>query len=107
MAILSYAYRFLLNFLLMMVVYFSLNSMERYQQRAILAMMVLVYALMRTVSALRLFHFYQRIERLEKEARRLASVIKILDGSRKKTIGEVIVNYALLHQNWTKKVLNL
>ena len=44
--------------------------MEKYQQRAILAILVLVYAAMRAASALRSFYFFQRIERLEFEARR-------------------------------------
>ena len=74
MTFLSYAYRFVSNFLFMAMVYFSLNFMDKYQQKAIVAILVLVYASMRTVSALRSFYFYQRIERLEIEARRLAKV---------------------------------
>ena len=38
------------------------------------AVLVLVYAGMHAASALRSFYFFQRIERLEGEARRLASV---------------------------------
>ena len=89
MVFLSYAYRFLSNFLLLAMVYFSLNSLERYQQRAILAMLVLTYASMRTVSSLRSFYFFQRIERLENEARRLANVLKVFDNSRRQIVGEV------------------
>lgn len=74
MIILSYIYRFLSNFVLLALVYLSLNFLEKYQNRAIVAFLVLLYAAMRAVSALRSFHFYQRIERLEGEARRLASV---------------------------------
>ena len=74
MTFLSYAYRFVSNFLFMALVYFSLNYVDKYQQRAIIAMMVLGYVVMRTVSALRSFYFFQRIERLEGEARRLASL---------------------------------
>ena len=48
--------------------------MEKYQQRAIVAILVLVYAAMRAASALRSFYFFQRIERLELEARRLAGL---------------------------------
>ena len=51
------------------LVYFSLNFMEKYQQRAVVAILVLVYAAMRAASALRSFYFFQRIERLEVEAR--------------------------------------
>ena len=72
MVFLSFVYRFLTNFAFMALVYFSLNFMEKYQNRAILAILVLVYAAMRSVSALRSFHFFQKIERLEVEARRLA-----------------------------------
>ena len=53
MTFLSYAYRFVSNFLFMALVYFSLNYVDKYQQRAIIAMMVLGYVVMRTVSALR------------------------------------------------------
>lgn len=89
MTFLSYAYRFVSNFMFMAMVYFSLNFMDKYQQKAIVAILVLVYASMRTVSALRSFYFYQRIERLEIEARRLASLIKVPDNQRKQVVGEV------------------
>ena len=72
MKFLSYAYRFASNFVFLALVYYSLNSMDKYNQRAIVAIMVLVYAAMRAASALRSFYFFQRIERLEVEARRLA-----------------------------------
>lgn len=75
MTFLSYAYRFLSNFVFLAVVYYSLNFMEKYQQRAIVAILVLVYGAMRAASALRSFYFFQRIERLEGEARRLAAMI--------------------------------
>ena len=44
MKFLSYAYRFLSNFVFLALVYYSLNFMEKYQQRAIVAILVLVYA---------------------------------------------------------------
>jgi ABC-type transport system involved in cytochrome bd biosynthesis fused ATPase/permease subunit len=72
MTFLSYAYRFLSNFVFLALVYYSLNSMEKYPQRAILAVLVLIYAAMHAASALRSFYFFQRIERLEGEARRLS-----------------------------------
>lgn len=75
MTFLSYDYRFLSNFIFLAVVYYSLNFMEKYQQRAIVAILVLVYGAMRAASALRSFYFFQRIERLEGEARRLAAMI--------------------------------
>lgn len=74
MKFLGHAYRFVSNFLLLALVYYSLNFMEKYQQRAILALLVLVYAATRGTTALRSFYFFQRIERLEFEARRLAGL---------------------------------
>ncbi len=74
MKFLSYAYRFLSNFIFLALVYYSLNFLDKYQQRAIVAILVLVYSAMRAASALRSFYFFQRIERLEGEARRLATV---------------------------------
>ena len=74
MKFLSYAYRFLSNFIFLALVYYSLNFLEKYQQRAVVAILVLVYAAMRAASALRSFYFFQRIERLEGEARRLAGL---------------------------------
>ncbi|MGD0846591.1 hypothetical protein [Bradyrhizobium sp.] len=74
MRLMSYAYRFVSNFVFLSLVYFSLNFMEKYQQRAVVAILVLVYASMRAASALRSFFFFQRIERLEVEARRLATL---------------------------------
>ncbi len=74
MIILSYVYRFASNFVLLALVYLSLNFLEKYQHRAIVAILVLVYAAMRAVSALRSFYFFQRIERLEGETRRLAGL---------------------------------
>jgi hypothetical protein len=71
MKFLGIAYRFISNFLFLALVYYSLNFMEKYQQRAVLAILVLVYAAMRATSAFRSFYFFQRIERLELEANRL------------------------------------
>src|ERR1035438_7619003 len=70
MKILSYAYRFISNFLFLAVVYYSLNFMEKYPQRAVLAILVLVYAGTRAATALRSFYFFQRIERLALDAPR-------------------------------------
>jgi hypothetical protein len=71
MKFLGFAYRIISNFIFLALVYYSLNFMEKYQQRALVAILVLVYATMRAASAFRLFYFFQRIERLEMEARRL------------------------------------
>ena len=74
MTFLSYAYRFISNFVFLALVYLSLNFVEKYEHRAIVAILVLVYAGMHAASAMRSFYFFQRIERLESEARRLAKV---------------------------------
>ena len=65
MLFLSYAYRFLSNFVFLALVYLTLNFLEKYQHRVVVAVLVLVYAGMHAASALRSFHFFQRIERLE------------------------------------------
>jgi hypothetical protein len=94
MKILSHAYRFVSNFLFLALVYYSLNFMDKYPQRATLAILVLIYAAMRAATALRTFCFFQKIERLEFEARRLAGLTG--DGSaasaqRKQVVADVTV----------------
>ena len=79
MVFLSFVYRFMTNFAFMAMVYFSLNFMEKYQNRAIIAILVLVYAGMRAASTLRAFYFFQKIEKLEAETKRLQAPIN--DGS--------------------------
>ena len=74
MKFLSYAYRFASNFIFLALVYYSLNFLDKYQQRAIVAILVLVYAATRAVSALRSFYFFQRIERLEVDVRRIGAL---------------------------------
>ena len=75
MLFLSYAYRFLSNFVFLALVYFALNFLEKYQHRVVVSVPVLVYAGMHAATALRSFHFFQRIERLEIEARRLMAAL--------------------------------
>ena len=92
MKILSYLYRFLSNFIFLALVYFSLNFMEKYQNRATLAILVLIYSAMRAASALRSFYFFQRVERLEMEARHLAGIAgegPAASAARKQIITEV------------------
>jgi hypothetical protein len=92
MIILSYVYRSVSNFVFLAVAYFSLNFLEKYQSRAIVAILVLLYAAMRAVSALRSFHFYHRIERLEGEARRLAGLAgegPAASAARKQVVADV------------------
>ena len=74
MIFLGYAYRFVSNFVFLALVYFALNFLDKYPHRAVVAILVLVYAGMHAASALRSFYFFQRVERLEVEARRLAKV---------------------------------
>ncbi|MBR0968147.1 hypothetical protein JQ554_29060 [Bradyrhizobium diazoefficiens] len=92
MVFLSFVYRFVTNFAFMAMVYFSLNFMEKYQNRAIIAILVLVYSGMRAASTLRAFYFFQKIERLEAETKRLQAPIN--DGSggtsaRKQIVADV------------------
>src|ERR1700694_4345710 len=92
MRLLSFAYRFLSNFIFLALVYYSLNSMEKYQQRAVLAIFVRIYAATRAASALQSFYFFQRIERLELEARRLAGLTgdgPAASAARKQIINDV------------------
>jgi hypothetical protein len=92
MKILGHIYRFVSNFVFLALVYFSLNFLEKYQHRAIVAILVLVYASMRAASTLRSFNFFQKIERLELEARRLAGLAQegpSAIAGRKKIVSEV------------------
>jgi hypothetical protein len=92
MKILGHIYRFVSNFVFLALVYFSLNFLEKYQHRAIVAILVLVYASMRAASTLRSFYFFQKIERLELEARRLAGLSEegpAATAGRRKIVSEV------------------
>jgi hypothetical protein len=94
MRFLAIAYRFVSNFLFLALVYYSLNFMEKYQQRAAIAILVLVYAAMRAITGFRSFYFFQRIERLEIEARRLATIAgegPASAASRSKIVSDVSV----------------
>ena len=75
MRFLSFVYRFITNFAFLAAVYVSLIYIDKYNNRAILAILVLIYAGMRAASALRSFYFFQRIERLEVEARRVIALL--------------------------------
>jgi len=92
MTFLSYAYRFVSNFVFLALVYFSLNFLPKYEHRVIVSALVLVYAGMHAATALRSFYFFQRIERLEGEARRLAAIAAEGPGAasaRKQIVTEV------------------
>ena len=75
MKFLGYAFRFATNFALLAMVYFSLNYMEKYEHRVVVAALILAFAVMRTISVFRSFYFFQKIERLETETKRLAGLI--------------------------------
>jgi hypothetical protein len=107
MLFLSYAYRFLSNFVFLALVYFALNFLEKYQHRVVVAVLVLAYAGMHAASALRSFHFFQRIERLELEARRLVAALGEGPNStstRKQAITDVS---ALRHAGEIKSYIDL
>ena len=107
MKFLSYIYRVVSNFVFLALVYFSLNFLEKYQHRAIVAILVLIYAAMRALSAFRSFHFFQCIERLEAEARRLAGVAgegPAASASRKKIVNDVA---SLRHAGEIKSYIDL
>jgi|SRR6185312_11131772 len=92
MRFLSFVYRFVTDFAFLAAVYFSLNYIEKYNNRAILAMLVLIYSGMRGASSVRSFFFYSRIEKMEVEARRLVSAITeggAVSPLRKQTINDV------------------
>ena len=94
MGFLSHVYRFASNFVFLTLVYYSLNFMEKYQQRAVVAILVLIYVAMRSATALRSFLFFQRIERLELEARRLSGLTgegPVASASRKQVVTDVSV----------------
>ena len=107
MQLLSYAYRFLSNFVFLALVYLALNFLEKYQHRVVVAILLLVYAGMHAASALRSFHFFQRIERLEMEARRLVAALgegPNSTSSRKQVVTEVT---ALRHAGEIKAYIDL
>ena len=73
----------------------------------VVAILVLVYAAMHAASALRSFHFFQRIERLELEARRAGGDTarpNCLPASRKQIVTDVT---ALRHAGEIKSYIDL
>jgi hypothetical protein len=107
MQFLSYAYRFLSNFVFLALVYLALNFLDKYQHRVVVASLVLIYTGMHAASALRSFHFFQRIERLELEARRLVAVLGEGPNStstRKQVVTDVT---ALRHSGEIKAYIDL
>jgi hypothetical protein len=103
LTLLSYCYRFVSNFAFLALVYFTLNFITKYEERTIIAALVLAYTTMRVASALRQFHFFSRIERLEAEAR--AAFTNVADSpGKKQAIREVAT---LRHQGELKAYMDL
>jgi hypothetical protein len=107
MLFMSYAYRVLSNFVFLALVYLALNFLEKYQHRVVVAVLVLVYAGMHAASALRSFHFFQRIERLELEARRLVAALGEGPNSTSTRKQVVIEVTALRHSGEIKAYIDL
>jgi hypothetical protein len=103
LTLLSYCYRFVTNFAFLALVYFTLNFVTKYEERTIIAALVLAYTGMRIASALRQFHFYSRIERLEAEAKAAFSNVVDTPGKRQ-ALREVAV---LRHQGELKAYMDL
>jgi hypothetical protein len=103
LTLLSYCYRFVTNFAFLALVYFTLNFVTKYEERTIIAALVLAYTGMRIASALRQFHFYSRIERLEAEAKAAFSNFVDTPGKRQ-ALREVAV---LRHQGELKAYMDL
>jgi hypothetical protein len=92
MRLLGFIYRFVTNFAFLATVYLALNYIEQYNNRAVLAITILIYAGMRAAIALRSFYFFQSIERLEIEARRVMALFAEQGAQpplKKQTIAEV------------------
>jgi hypothetical protein len=101
MRILAFIYRVASNFALLAVTYLSLNYIENYQNRAVLAMMILVYAGMRSATVLRSFQFFTRIERLELEVRRILNALgQVAAGTTSK---QVVNDVSIVRQDAEKK----
>jgi hypothetical protein len=101
MRFLSFIYRAGSNFALLAATYLSLNYIEHYQHRAILAMVILLYAGMRSASVLRSFQFFGRIERLEIEMRRLLGAVGEATGMSPSR--QVVTDVSILRHDGEKK----
>ena len=94
MRLLGFVYRFVTNFAFLATVYLSLNFIEKYNNRAVLAIAILIYTGLRAAIALRSFYFFQRIEQLEIEARRVTALFAeqgVVPPLKKQTIADVAV----------------
>lgn len=97
MRLLSLVYRAVSNFALLAATFLSLNYIEQYQNRAVLAIVILAYAGMRAVSVLRSFQFFSRVERLEVDTRRLLAAVGEATGMSPSK--QVVTSVSSLRQN--------
>lgn len=104
LVILSYLYRFASNFAFLALVYLSLNYLTKYNERTVIAFLVLLYCTMRIISTLRMFFFFQKIERLEAEVRSISISSPTENQIRKKSVREVAL---LRHQGELKAYIDL
>ncbi|MBN8970046.1 MAG: hypothetical protein J0G95_16545 [Rhizobiales bacterium] len=104
MVIIGYLYRFASNFAFLALVYLSLNYLTKYNERTVIALLVLLYCTMRIVSTLRMFFFFQKIERLESEVRSINIASPTENQIRKKSVREVAT---LRHQGELKAYIDL
>jgi hypothetical protein len=101
MRLFSFIYRAVSNFALLAATYLSLNYIEQYQNRAILAMVILSYAGMRSVTVLRSFQFFSRIERLELELRRVLNALG--EAAAKTSTRQVVSDVSVLRHDGERK----
>jgi hypothetical protein len=101
MRLFSFIYRAVSNFALLAATYLSLNYIEQYQNRAILAMVILSYAGMRSVTVLRSFQFFSRIERLELELRRILNALG--EAAAKTSTRQVVSDVSVLRHDGERK----
>lgn len=105
MLVLSLAYRFASNFVLLAMAYFSLNLVQQYDQRVILAMIIMLFAGMRILSSLRAFHFFGRVEQLESDFKRVLGALEALKGRPPPAIIQQVAD--LRHSGEMKAYLDL
>src|ERR1700759_5284207 len=98
MRLLGFVYRFVINFVFLAIVSLGLNYIEKYNNRAILAIAILVYAGMHAAIALRSFYFFQSIEKLEIETRRLVALFA-QEGAQSPVKKQTIADVTLLRRD--------
>ncbi len=100
MLALSLTYRFISNFALLAMAYFSLNLIENYDQRAVLALLIMAYAGTRIVSAIRSFQFHGKIEQLESDFKR---VLGAIDEIKSRPVPAIVTQVGTLRRHGEMK----